>query len=181
MDMIVRFAMGNFPYTLEAQAIGMALQGSMTVRNGANKQGNLQWFHAFVLSVMAGFAGGWLGFLWMGKPSSMLFNDINMASCILAFWFVNYSPMDVGYRLCNTLPVTIVITSFAQLFRSVAIMRFAGVCYDAFKEAPSAYYPIPVFGPILYATLLGNMGGLVAKGLEGHVMNGMPWPVQNGE
>jgi hypothetical protein len=39
---------------------------------------------------------------------------------------------------------------------------------------------MPVFGPILYATLLGNMGGIVMKGLEGHVANGMPWPVQNG-
>lgn len=28
--------------------------------------------------------------------------------------------------------------------------------------------------------MLGNMGGFFAKGVEGHVMNGVPWPMQNG-
>jgi hypothetical protein len=28
--------------------------------------------------------------------------------------------------------------------------------------------------------MLGNMGGFVLKGIEGHVGSGMPWPVQNG-
>ena len=110
----------------------------------------------------------------------MLANDINMASCILAFIIVNYTPFDIGYMFCKTLPITIVTTSFAQLFRSLGIMKFVNVCFETFKDTPSAYYPIPVFGPILYATLLGNMGGFVMKGLEGHFQNGMPWPVQNG-
>lgn len=28
--------------------------------------------------------------------------------------------------------------------------------------------------------MLGNMGGFIVKGLEGHVAGGMPWPMQNG-
>lgn len=111
----------------------------------------------------------------------MLYNDLNMASCILAFLIVNYSPFDIGYMICNTIPFTMVTVSFAQLFRSLGIVKFADVCFDAFKDAPSAYYPIPVFGPIMYATLLGNMGGFLTKGVDGHLANGMPWPFQNGK
>lgn len=180
MDSIVEFALFSFPHAAEFQAIGMALQGAVAVRNGPNKNRDLHWFHAFVISVIAGFAGGWLGFIWMGKPSSMLSNDVNFASCIIAFIVVNYSPGDIGYKVCCTLPVTLLITSSAQLFRASGIMKFVAACYDTFKDSPSSYYPIPVFGPILYATLLGNMAGFLMKGLEGHVANGMPWPMQNG-
>jgi len=179
--MAVQFLTGAFPYAGELQSFWMAIQGAMAVRNGPNAKRQLHWFHAFCLSVAAGFAGGWLGFLWMAKPSSMLSNDLNMGSCILAFIIVNHTPYDIGYMICNTLPVTIVTTSFAQLFRSTAIPKFVMVCYETFKDNPSPYYPIPVFGPIMYATLLGNMGGFLTRGFEGHISNGMPWPMQNGK
>ena len=107
-------------------------------------------------------------------------NDLNFAGCILAFVAVNYTPKDFGYKILDTIPFRVVTVSFAQLFRWSGLVKFVNICYEAFKDTPSAYYPIPVFGPILYATMLGNMGGIVAKGVEGHVMNGMPWPVQNG-
>lgn len=103
-----------------------------------------------------------------------------MASCITAFVLVNYTPFDIGYKLMNTFPFALVTVVFAQLFRSLGLCKFCYFAYEAFSETPSAYYPTPVFGPILYATLLGNMGGFVLKGLEGHVANGVPWPVQNG-
>lgn len=176
----VRFLTGDFPFSGELQCFWMAVQGAMAVRKGPNRNGNLHWFHAFALSVLAGYAGASFGFLWMGRPSSMLSSDLNMASCILAYILVNYTPMDIGYKICDSLPVTIVTVSFSQLFRSLGIMKFATACFEAFKDNPSAYYPIPVFGPIIYATLLGNMGGFFMKGFEGHLANGMPWPVQNG-
>jgi hypothetical protein len=180
MDGAVRFLTGNFPYSGELQCIWMAIQGCVAVRMGPNKNGNLHWFHAFALSVMMGYAGASFGFLWMAKPSGMLANDLNMASCIIAFLLINYTPFDIGYKICASLPGTIVTVSFAQLFRSLGIAKFATVCFEAFKDTPSAYYPIPVFGPIIYATLLGNMGGFFLKGFEGHLSNGIPWPVQNG-
>ena len=138
---------------MENQAFWMAVQGSMNVRKGPNKDQQMQWFHALTLSVLAGFAGGWLGFAWMGKPSSMLSNDLNMAGCLLAFVLVNYMPLDLGFVALDTLPCRVVTVSFAQLFRATGLIRFVNVCFDAFKEAPSAYYPIPVFGPILYGTV----------------------------
>lgn len=179
-DGIVPFLTGTSQYTGELQAFWMAIQGCMVVRDGMNKDKHMKWFHSFVISVIAGYGGGLLGFIWMGKPSSMLSNDLNIGSCILAWLIVNILPFDIGYQLCKTLPIVLITTSFAQLFRSTAIVRFVKVCFQEFQQAPSAYYPIPVFGPILYATLLGNMSGFILKGVNGHVANGMPWPFQNG-
>jgi hypothetical protein len=180
MTPLVSFLTGDFLYSGELMAFWMAVQGAVAVRKGPNKDNNLHWFHAFCLSVIGGYAGGLFGFIWMGKPTAMLANDLNVASCIVAFVLVNYFPLDLGFTFLKTLPATMVTVSFAQLFRSLGLIKFTTVCFEAFKDTPSAYYPIPVFGPILYATLLGNMGGFFMKGFEGHVMNGMPWPFQNG-
>jgi hypothetical protein len=178
---LVQFLTGNFYLSGELQSFWMAIQGCMMVRAARNPNKELKWFHAFCLSVLAGYAGGWFGFILMAKPTSMFYNDLNMASCIVAFLIVNCTPFDVGYKLCQTLPLSLLTVSFAQLFRSVAIPKFVHVCYQEFANKGTPYYPsIPVFGPILYATLLGNMGGFITKGIEGHVESGMPWPIQNG-
>ena len=110
----------------------------------------------------------------------MIASDFGFAACIVAYIVVNHTPGDVGYMLCNSVPGHLITTIFAQLFRSMGIMRFCAKAFVTFQDTPSPYYPIPVFGPILYATLLGNMAGLVMKGLEGHIANGVPWPAQNG-
>jgi hypothetical protein len=159
MEYLVRFSAGDFPFALENQCFWMAIQGAMMVRGGVNKDRKLNWWHAFALSVMGGFAGGWFGFFLMAKPTSMFANDLNMASCIFAFIVVNYTPMDIGFKFFSNIAVNIVTVVFAQLFRSLGIVKFIGVCFEQFKDHPSQYYPIPVFGPIMYATLLGNMGG----------------------
>lgn len=172
---------GDFPYSGELQAFWMAVEGSMTVRKGLNKSGNLHWFHAFCLSVAAGFTGGWLGFFLMGLPSSMLFNDLNFASCIIAFILVNYCPFDLGYKLLSTIPCQLATVAFAQLFRSTAIAKFSDTCHATFKGRESPYYPMVVFGPILYPTLLGNWGGFLLNGFTGYLKDGMPWGFQNGE
>lgn len=152
-NLVVDFLVGRTPFSTENQAFWMAVQGAMFVRTGPNKDRHMQWFHALTLSVLVGFAGGWLGFVWMGKPSSMLANDLNMAGCLLAFAIVNYTPFDLGFMVLDTLPFRVLTVSFAQLFRAMGLIKFVGVCFDVFKDAPSAYYPIPVFGPILYGTV----------------------------
>jgi hypothetical protein len=162
--MLVDFLTGTSWCNTEFQCFFMAVQGCMVIRQGRNRNQTMPWFHAFVLSVITGYAGGIFNFIWMGKPTSMLSNDLNFAGCILGFIFVNYFPF--GYEICQTLPVAILIVSWSQLFRSLGLVRFCTVCFNTFKDTPSAYYPIPVFGPILYATMLGNMGGFVTKGVE---------------
>lgn len=151
--MIVDFLTGASALSAENQSFWMAVQGAMVVRKGVNKDKTLSWFHAFCLSVVVGFAGGILGFVWMGKPSAMLSNDLNMASCIVAFILVNYTPMDIGFRILDSLPMALVTVSFAQLFRATGLIRFVNTCFEEFKQAPSKYYPIPVFGPIIYGTV----------------------------
>uniref|UniRef100_A0A7S2UB07 Uncharacterized protein n=1 Tax=Attheya septentrionalis TaxID=420275 RepID=A0A7S2UB07_9STRA len=179
-EVVVAYLTGEFAYAAELQAFWMAMQGAMAVRNGPNAGKKLHWFHAFCLSVLTGYAGALFAPLWMGRPTSMLSNDLNFAVCILAFLIVNCLPFDAGFKLCNTLPVRIVMTAFAQLFRANGIAKFSNMAYEEFKDSPSSYYPTPVFGPIVWPTLLGNMGGLFANGVNAYLAKGMPWPFQNG-
>mmetsp|Transcript_19080 Transcript_19080/g.23650 ORF Transcript_19080/g.23650 Transcript_19080/m.23650 type:complete len:283 (+) Transcript_19080:112-960(+) len=180
MDVIIAYLTGKSYLSVELRTFFQAFLGAMAVRNGPNKEKNLNWFHAFVLSVLAAFAGGTFAPLWLGKPSSLLSNDLTLASCIVAFVLVNCTPMDVGHRLGMTFPVVIVATAYSQLFKIMGLIGFANAAYNAFKDNPSDYYPIPVFGPIVYATLLGNMGGFFLKGVKGHLEKGMPWTFQSG-
>mmetsp|Transcript_15752 Transcript_15752/g.22399 ORF Transcript_15752/g.22399 Transcript_15752/m.22399 type:complete len:303 (-) Transcript_15752:180-1088(-) len=181
LSSIISYLSASFPYAAEYQSSLMALQGAMTVRNGLNKNGKMPWFHAFCQGVVLGYAGALFTPLWMGNPTPMLSNDMNIAMCILSFLFVNYIPFGIGRKICNFLPVKILVVSGAQLFRSMGIAKFITIAHDAFKHNPSEYYPhTPVFGPILLATILGNMGAFFAKGFHGHLKDGMPYPFQNG-
>ena len=179
-DWLVSYLTGNFPLSPELQAFWMAFQGALVVRAGPNRDKSMHWFHAFMLSVVNGYGGAAFTPLWMGQHTSMLSNDLNLASCIIAFIIANFMPFDIGFKLGKTLPVTVITTTFAQLFRSLGVVKFTTVAFNAFKDSPSAYYPVPVFGPIAYGTLLGNMSGFFVKGFNGYLENGMPWAFQNG-
>ena len=179
-NILVQFLTGKFNGSDELQCFWMAFQGSMSTRNGPNHDRKMNWFNAFCVSVVSGYGGALLAPLWMGRPSSILSNDLALASCIIAFVLINYLPFDIGYKLGNTLPVTLVTCMFAQLFRTMGVVKFVAIAFEAFKATPSAYYPTPIFGPIVFATLLGNMGSFLLKGFNGHLEKGMPWPFQNG-
>lgn len=179
-EFLVSYLTGDFSFSPELQAIFMAFQGALAVRSGPNRDRSMHWFHAFLLSVIAGYGGACFTPFWMGLPTAMLYNDLNLTACIIAFIVANYTPFDIGYKMGKSFPVTIIITTFAQLFRSLGVVKYTTICFEAFKDSPSAYYPIPVFGPIAYGTLLGNMSGFFMKGFNGYLANGMPWPFQNG-
>jgi len=176
--MIFAYLCGASAYHAEMRTFGMALQGAMAVRKGPNKDRKMHWFHAFALTTILSFGGGWFTGLWMGKPTSMIASgDVNVTLAMTAFLIVNYTPFDIGYKIASFLPVTLVITSFAQMFRSMGTVGFISVAANELN--PSKYYPTPIIGPILYGALLGNMGGLFRKGFDGYLQNGMPWPFQN--
>jgi TRIC channel len=179
LEMIVKLLTADFPLASELQALGIAFQGAMAVRSGPNKDKKMHWFHAFALTTLLAFGGGWFGFLLMGKPTSMISGgDVNVTCCVIAFLAVNYSPLDIGYKLLSWLPFKILITVFAQLFRSTGTIKFINTAFN--EVSPSPHYPIPVVGPILYGTMLGNMGGLFVKGFDGYLKDGVPFPFQNG-
>mmetsp|Transcript_118984 Transcript_118984/g.344141 ORF Transcript_118984/g.344141 Transcript_118984/m.344141 type:complete len:313 (+) Transcript_118984:332-1270(+) len=179
MDNVVTFLTASYPFASELQAFGIALQGAMAVRNGANKDGKMHWFHAFALTTLLAFGGGWFGFLLMGKPTSMITGgDVNVTCCVIAFLAVNYTPLDIGYKILSSFPGKIFVTIFAQMFRCTGTIKFINTGFQ--EISPTPYYPIPVIGPILYGTMLGNMGGFFVKGFDGYLKNGVPWPFQNG-
>ena len=91
---------------------------------------------------------------------------------------MNYVPY--GYTICNTFPVLAMINILSQIFRISGIINYSDAAYHAFKNTPSNYYPIPIFGPILFPTLLGNMGGFLWYGIDGYLIDGIPWLFQQG-
>mmetsp|Transcript_7711 Transcript_7711/g.14540 ORF Transcript_7711/g.14540 Transcript_7711/m.14540 type:complete len:340 (-) Transcript_7711:491-1510(-) len=180
LDLAISYLTANFAYAPEFQNIFMAIQGAMIVRTGPNKDGKMKPFHAFLQGVVLAYAGGLLTPLWMGRPTPMLSNDLCFASCIIAYLVVNNIPLDIGYKFLNTFPLRVLTVMGAQMFRNRGILAFVNIAYQAFKDSPSAYYPTPIFGPILNACILGNMGGFFFKGFHGHLCDGMPFAAQNG-
>jgi len=176
----ISFLTANFAYAPEFQNIFMAVQGAMNVRNGPNKNGKMKWFHAFIQGVVMAYAGGLMAPLWMGRSTPMLANDLCFGSCIIAFVLVNCIPFDIGYKVLSLFPLRVLTIMGAQLFRNRGVVAFVNIAYQAFKDSPSKYYPTPVFGPILNACILGNMGSFFFKGFHGHLQDGMPFAVQNG-
>eukprot|EP00536_Pseudo-nitzschia_multiseries_P000349 jgi/Psemu1/282266/fgenesh1_pg.5_\ len=179
MDSIIAFLSGSSPYHAELRTFGQAFMGALAVRSGANRNKDMNWFHAFALSTIAAFGGGWFGFVWMGKPTSLITNgDVTLTLTAIAFALLTYTPMDIGYRFGTMLPVKILFNSWAQLFRGLGMIGFINAC--AAEVSASKYYPTPILGPVVYGTLLGNMGAFFLKGFHKHLEKDIPWAFQNG-
>lgn len=178
MNPLVNLLTGNFPHATEIVCIFMAIQGSMKIRQGPNRNNSMHWFHAFLRSMTAGYAGACFTNLFMGRPTAMFSNDIFFGSCLIGYLIVNWTPLDFGYHMCNTFIGEFLTTVFAQVFRVGGVCTFSSVAYNAFKDNPSKYYPTPVFGPILFPSMLGNMGGFFGNGVDKYLEKGLPWMIQ---
>jgi len=180
LNPLVLFLTMDFPYATETVCIFMAIQGSMSVRNGPNKNGQMHWFHSFLRSTLTAYAGASFTNIFMGKPTAMFANDVFFGSCIIGYGIVNWLPKDIGYHFFNTSVGTLLHTVFSQVFRVGGVCGFSDAAMVMFKDAPSIYYPTPIFGPILFPTLLGNIGGFVWNGFDDYLSKGMPWLFQQG-
>jgi hypothetical protein len=179
METIVNILTGASPFHAELRTFGQAFQGAMTVRNGPNQTKSMNWFYAYCCTLLAAFAGGLFGFMWMGKPTSLITGgDVTLTLTAIAFVLATYTPMDLGYKFGNNLAVKIVTTVWAQLFKVMGMIAFINTATA--EVSASRYYPTPILGPVLYGTLLGNMGGFFSKGFDGHLEKGAPFPIQNG-
>lgn len=176
----IEYLTASFALAPEFQNLTMAIQGAMTVRNGPNKEKKMAGFHAFCQGLVLAYGGGLLTPLWMGRPTPMLGNDLCFSFCLIAYSLVNFIPLDIGYSVLNTFAARVLTVMGAQLFRNRGLITFVNIAYEAFKGNPSKYYPTPVFGPILNAAILGNMGSFFLNGFHSHLQNGMPWAFQNG-
>lgn len=181
MNVLIDFLTGKLPFTMELTILGQALGAAMTVKRGRNWDGEMHWFHAFVVTCVTAFAGGLFNFMWMGKPTSMISNDVVFACCVISYATMNFLPLNLGFKIADVLPVKIAIVSYGTLFKSLGMVGFTSAAYHAFEDTPSKYYPTPIFGPIWYGVMLGQMGGFVTKGIDGYLSGGIPWPFQNGK
>ncbi len=171
----------DYPYALESVCLAMSIQGSLSVRNGPNRHNTMNRFHSFVRSTLAAYAGATFTNVFMGRPTSMLSNDVFFGSCLLGYAIVNISPFDFGYRVFNdTFVGSLLVNVLSQVFRVSGIYGFSDAAHMAFKDNPSSYYPIPLFGPMLLPTMLGNMGGFLWNGFDGYLEGGTPWLFQQG-
>lgn len=180
MNPLVDLITMNFPFSNETVCIFMSVQGAMQVRNGINRDGKLTWFHAFLRSTLTAYAGATFTNVFMGRPTKMFSDDVFFGSCLIGFGLVNWLPLDLGYMFFNTFVGELLHTVFSQVFRVGGVTGFSDAAYHAFKDAPSRYYPTPVFGPVLFPTALGNMGGFLWGGIDGYLARGMPWMFQQG-
>jgi hypothetical protein len=180
MNLLANLVTMSFPYATETVCLAMAIQGSMTVRQGPNKSRSMHWFHAFVRSTLTAYAGATFTNIFMGRPTAMLSNDVFFGACLLGYLLVNYTPFNLAYLVFNSPPGQLVVTVLSQVFRVGGIKGFSDAAFAMFKENPSPYYDVPVFGPILFPSVLGNMGGFFFCGLDGYLEKGMPWLFQQG-
>jgi len=180
MNLLANLVTMSFPYSTELVCLAMAIQGSMAVRNGANKSRSMHWFHAFFKSTLTAYAGATFTNIFMGRPTAMFANDIFFGACLLGYAIVNFLPLDLGYHFFNTFPGEVFHTVLSQVFRVGGVTGFSDAAYGVFKDSPSPYYPTPIFGPILFPSALGNMGGFFFEGFDGYLSKGMPWLFQQG-
>jgi len=177
--LIISILTGTSPYNVELRTFGQAFMGALAVRRGKNKDKEMNWFHSFALSTIVAFGGGWFGFIWMGKPTSLITNgDLTLTLCVISFIISTYTPMNIGYKFGSFLPVKIIFNCWAQLFRALGMIGFINAA--AVECVPSKYYPTPILGPVVYGALLGNMGMFFLKGFHQHLEKDVPWAFQNG-
>jgi hypothetical protein len=140
----------------------------------SNAGNNLYWLHELVLVVICTFGGGLIAPLLLGKPSMVLNNDLIPFFCVIWWYCVFYLR---GNIWLNYPPVKTIWLFFVGLFRTTAVTNIVTTANATLTA--SAYYPIPVFGPIIAGTALGSVGMFLPfdKGL-GAIKNNSPWTMQ---
>lgn len=175
MDYVIRYLTGDFPNVAQYVGFFMAMFGAQTVSDGPNKDRKMAWFHALFLSALVGYGGAIFTPWMLGRQIPLFTNDFNLASVIVAFYLMHFTPASLFF---NSFVGRLLITMFSTLFRALGVQLFCTLAFEASNGNPSQLgYDIMVLGPILYPTLLGNMGPLAINGL-GLLTNGMPFPFQ---
>jgi Na+/H+ antiporter NhaD/arsenite permease-like protein len=176
----VHFLTADYPYASELQAFFQAYAGHLMVRRVHNNERQMNWFHAFMLGAVSSMGGGTFAPLLMGRPTFVLANELTVPILVVSYLLAYQTPFDIGYKFGNTLLFRIISTPFTSMFKTSGTVGFSTSAFYAFQDNESKLYSIPVVAPILYPTLLGNMGAFFVKGFNGHLKNGMPWAFQNG-
>eukprot|EP00816_Leptocylindrus_hargravesii_P007282 CAMPEP_0196804554 /NCGR_PEP_ID=MMETSP1362-20130617/4171_1 /TAXON_ID=163516 /ORGANISM="Leptocylindrus danicus, Strain CCMP1856" /LENGTH=311 /DNA_ID=CAMNT_0042176923 /DNA_START=28 /DNA_END=963 /DNA_ORIENTATION=- len=176
---LVKYLTGDFPYAAEAVSFFMAIFGAVTVATKRNKDRKMHWFHALFLSACVGFGGAIFTPWLLGRPIPLFLSDMTVPFIFAAFYLVNFTPL--GFIFCETFLGRLSWVCLSTLFKAQGCAAFVGFAYEKVAGQPSYWgYDIMIVGPILFATLLGNMGPMFVFGMDGYLQNGMPWPFQQG-
>jgi uncharacterized membrane protein YeiH len=129
MDYLVGALTGTSPYNAEIRSFFQGFAGATAVKNGANKDNKMKWFHAFCLTAVTAFGGGMLNPLWLGQPSTIIAGgDVTIPITVAAFLLANYA--NIG----KTLPMRVMTSIWSQLFKSLGTMAFIT---QAYKMVPA--------------------------------------------
>lgn len=186
---LMAYLTAEFPRANLLAIIAMAIAGAVEVRRVHGDR--LHWMHAMILTTVCGNGGSALAPMWMNtSKNTMGGNDFQIACCVAAYFLVQKIPG--GYSLCERRPVALVLAAFSGLYRATRVVTFTSQGYETFRKyepvsyyhgfasdpshsATPSLYPIPVFGPILFGTLFGNMGGYLQKSFHGRMeKTGLP-------
>ena len=87
-----------------------------------------------------------------------------------SFYIVNFTP--IGFIFCETFLGRLSWVCLSTLFKAQGIAAFVGFAYEKVAGQPSYWgYDIMIVGPILFPTLLGNMGPMFVFGFDGYLQN----------
>ena len=188
---------GPFPPPLIVFA--QSFHGAMHVRTGINRNLQLNWMHALLLTIVSGNGGSIVTPTGMGQSMIILSNDFAILCCIVSFLMVNHFPWVVQKVQHSTL-IMVLLTTSSQIYRtthtihytSKAFRYFAGDGQFQSSNKPTnqhqhnnnyntpKIYPIPIFGPILYGTFFGCMSGCLQKAFHSRLQReGLPRTIQN--
>lgn len=151
-----------------------ALRAALSVR-GSQKTTKHYWLHSFVLVLLAGFGGGILTPLFLGRPSMMMVNNLIVLTSALAWYLTHY--VDGVQAFLTTVPARMVWGFGHCLFRIFTICNMVNVANSVLSADP--YYPVPLVGPIAAGTMTATLGMYLPlnKGLSA-IENKTPWPLQ---
>jgi len=171
LSFLQRYLMADFVYSHELMVLAMAFYGAVQVKNTVNR---LHWFHSLLLTIVVGNGGSALTPLWMNKSVNVMGDDYHLLCCIVCWAVVNYLPF--GFFLGSTLPVKFVTLQLSQLFRTMTTVKHTALAFVVYSKDTyhpvRKIYPIPIFGPLFYGSLFGNMGGYLQKGFHSRLEQG---------
>ncbi|KAI2514339.1 hypothetical protein MHU86_232 [Fragilaria crotonensis] len=180
------FLTADFPYALPILAFAQSFHGAMHVRTGVNRNLTLHWMSALLLTVVCGNGGSIVTPTGMGQSTTILTDDFVISCCTLSFLMVQYIPLVV--RLGQSVPAMFLLTILTQLYRTKYTIRYTAAAFQLFTKQKFSsssphpqIYPIPIFGPLLYGTFFGCMGGCLQRAFHSRLeREGLPRTIRNG-
>eukprot|EP00981_Chlorochromonas_danica_P011533 scaffold4094_cov201-Ochromonas_danica.AAC.3 len=172
-DVVANFFLTKYPGSRELSFFANSTNGCLAsfLASGGAKQ---YWLFSLLTVIFGCYGGGMVAPIFLGQPSIPLINDLILFSVIIMWYLVYFTPVR---DLLNYKVVRAIWYVPLALFRVNSSVNMVNLAMLHLK--PSAYYPIPFFGPIFVGTAVGCMGLFLpfTKGYNS-VANSTPWNMQ---